>query len=282
MCDTPLRRSAAVFLAGVCILAVGCERPQKTAVPKTGTSRDAETSNVAATPAPAEEITILCGTSFGPPMEKLVKMYEEATGNRAVLAFGGCEDHLPNVKLKAIGDVFVVHAPFIQYTREAGALLREEVVGHLAPVLVVRKGNPKNLKTIEDLAQPGLGVVLTNPEFSTCGEMVMDMLDKKGIKEAVMKNVGNDLVKHHSTIGNQLKLGARDAGIMWNGIAHNFLDAIEIVPAPYEYDTETCVSILGLSYTKKKEAVEQFLDFVKEHGKQVFAEYGYVKEATPE
>ncbi len=295
MRDTSSRRIAAFLLVGICILASGCGQPQETAVPKARKSPDAATSkapeegdlpktsgvpeirDVSDTQAPAGEITILCGTSFGPPMEKLVKMYEEATGNKTLLAYGGSEDHLPKVKLKAVGDVFVSHTPYMQYTRDADAMLREEIVGHMVPVLVVQKGNPKKLEKIEDLAQPGLRVVLSNPEFSTCGKMVAEMLEKKGIKEAVMKNVGNDLVKHHATIGNQLKLDARDAGMMWNGVVHNYLDAIEIVPTPHEPFRDTQVGIMGLSYTDKKEAVEQFLDFVNEHGKEVFTEFGYVK-----
>jgi ABC-type molybdate transport system substrate-binding protein len=64
---------------------------------------------------------------------------------------------------------------------------------------------------------------------------------------------------------------------MWNGVSHNFLDAIEVVPAPYEYKDEIRVSVMGLSYTKQKDEVTAFLDFVGEHGKKVFAEFGYVK-----
>jgi len=226
---------------------------------------------------PAAEIEILCGTSFRPPMEKLLKRYRKEAGSRAVLAFGGSEDHLPKVKLKSIGDVYVSHTPYMKYTKDAGALLREVQVGFLAPVLVVNKGNPKKLKRFEDLARPGLKVVLPNPKYSTCGEMVFKLLQKKQIKEAVMKNVGNDLVKHHATVGNHVKIGAREAGIMWNGVAHNFRDAVEIVRIPYEFDNTIRVSVMGLSYSKKQEAVQKFLDFVEKHGKKTFAEFGYVK-----
>ena len=196
-----------------------------------------------------EGIKVLCGTSFRPPMEEVVRQYEQQTGKHVALAFGGSEDHLPKVKLKSIGDVFVSHTPYIQYTQDAGALLREVVVGYMAPVLVVRKGNPKKIERFEDLAQPGLRVALTNPEYSTCGEMVFELLEKKGIKDAVMENVGNDLVKHHATVGNHLKVDARDAGVMWNGVAHNFRDAIEIIPGKDEYGEETRVVVMGLSYS---------------------------------
>ena len=224
-----------------------------------------------------EPITILCGSSFRPPMEKLTAMYEKETGGRTELSFGGSEDHLPNVKTTVAGDLYVTHSPFQQYTREADALLREVEVGFLAPVLVVPKGNPKGIKSIDDLAKPGLQVLLTNPEFSTCGEMTFALLEKKGIKNAVLENVGNAMFKHHSEIGNKLKLGFGDAGIMWNGVANNFLDAIEVVPAPYEYDDEIRVSVMGLSYTEQPEQVQNFLDFVETHGADVFKEFGYVK-----
>ena len=229
-----------------------------------------------------EELEILCGGSFRPPMEKLVKLFEQETGCRASLVFGQSEDHLPKVKTHGVGDVFVSHDPFVKYTEEAGAMLRYVQVGYVAPVLVVKKGNPKKLKCFEDLAQEGLRVVLPNPEFSTCGEMVFALLDKKekqqeGFKRAVLKNVGNALVKTHATTATQIQLGHRDAGIMWNGVAHNWLDAIEIIPGPYEYDEEVRVAVMGLSYSKKKDKVEEFLKFVEAHGEEVFAEFGYVK-----
>ena len=228
------------------------------------------------------ELKVLCGSSFRDPMEKLVEMYEKETGNQVGLEFGGSEDHLPKVKTKSIGDAFVTHTPYMQYTKEADALLREIEVGFLAPVLVVRKEYPDKdkLKKIEDLAAPELAsrVVLPNPKYSTCGEMVAKLLQKKGIKDAVMKNVGNDLVKHHSEVGNQLKVGARDAGIMWNGVAHNYLDSLEIIPAEYEYDKTIRVAVTGLSYSRKQGQLKAFLDFVEKHGKEVFTEFGYVKQ----
>lgn len=252
-----LRLTSAALLLGPLALVTGCARD-------------------------ANELKVLCGSSFRDPMEKLVEMYEKETGKPVGLEFGGSEDHLPKVKTKSIGDAFVTHSPYMQYTKEADALLREVEVGFLAPVLVVRKDYPQKqkLKTIEDLARPELlsRVVLPNPKYSTCGEMVSKLLKEKGIKDGVMKNVGNDLVKHHSEVGNQLKIGARDAGIMWNGVAHNYLDSLEIVPTEYEYDQTIRVAVIGLSYSRKQEQLKEFLDFVEKHGKEVFTEFGYVKQ----
>lgn len=223
------------------------------------------------------EILVLCGGSFRPPMEKLAKAFEEETGVKVSLSFGQSEDLLPQVKIGKMGDVFVTHDPYLDYTKEADALLDEVQVGFVAPVLVVRKGNPAGVKSIEDLAKPEVKVALPNPEFSTCGEMLFALLEKKGIKDAVVKNAGNAIFRSHSETGNALKLGTRDAGVMWNGTAHNFLDAIEIIQRPYEYDKVIRVWVMGLSYTKKKKLVEQFLDFCRAEGKAIFEKFGYVK-----
>lgn len=225
------------------------------------------------------ELMVLCGSSFRMPMERLKELYEEKTGARLVLSFGGSEELFPPVKAKAAGDLFVTHDPFMENTEKADAMLRWVQVGSLAPALVVKKGNPKGLKRIEDLAQPGLAVILPDPEYSTCGEMVFALLATKGIKDEVLANVGDRMFRHHGDIGNKMKLGLGDAAIMWNGVAHNFLDAVDLVPTPYEYDAETRVGVIGLSYTKHKAEVEEFLKFAEEHGKAVFAGFGYVKEA---
>jgi len=224
----------------------------------------------------SEELEILCGNSFRPPMEELARRYEEETGKKVQMSFGGSQDLLPHIKLKAKGDVFVSHTPYQQYTKDSDALFREVEVGFQTPVLVVQKGNPKKIERFEDLARPGLRVVLPDPKDSTCGEMVFKRLEEAQITDQVEQNVGNHLVREHSEVGKQLQLDAADVGIMWNGVAHTFKDAVEIVPDPGAYE-EIKLSVMGLSYSKKKENLADFLDFVEKHGKQVFEDFGYVK-----
>ena len=223
------------------------------------------------------ELVVLCGSSFVPPTEHLYAEFAAKTGIKVVSTAAGSEDFLPLVKTGQKGDILVTHDPYLDYVRDANALADYVQVGFVAPVLVVQKGNPKGIKSIEDLALPGLKVALSNPQYSTCGEMVFALLDKKGIKDDVLKNVENRLTKGHSNIGNFLKTQAVDAGIMWNGVAHTFRDSLEIVPTPYEYDEEIRVHIIGLNYTRQAESLKQFIEFVRDRGPEVFADYGYVK-----
>ena len=239
------------------MLTVGCskkEQPQKTT-----------------------ELMIMCGSSFVPPTEQLCSEFNTQTGIQTVHTVGGSEDLLPHVKAGIKGDIFITHDPYLDYTRDANALADDVQVGFVAPVLVVQKGNPQGIDKIEDLTRPGLKVALTDPQYSTAGEMVFALLEKKGIKDAVMKNVENRLTKGHSNIGTFLKTQAVDAGIMWNGVAHTFTDSLDVVKTPYEYEEEIRVHIMGLSYTKQPEALRQFMEFARKRGPAIFAEHGYVK-----
>ncbi len=263
---------AAVFVALIAFFVVGCKKTEKKETDEGRDTREGPMETGA-----EKEILVLCGASFRPPMEKIAEAFEKQTGVEVLLSFGQSEDLLPQVKIGKTGDVFVTHDPYLDYTKEAGALLRGVEVGYVAPVLVVRKGNPAGVQSLDDLAKPGMKVALPNPEYSTCGEMLVALLEKKGIREAVEKNAGNAIFRSHSETGNALKLGTRDAGVMWNGVAHNFLDAIEIVPTPYEYDEEIRVWVMGLKYSEKENALAKFLAFCSSEGKKVFAEFGYVK-----
>ena len=225
----------------------------------------------------SKELELLCGSSFPKPMEQLCAELTAQTGIQVPTTIAGSEDFLPLVKAGQKGDILVTHDPFLDYVRDANSLFDYVHVGFVAPVLAVQKGNPKGLRNIEDLTQPGLKVALTDPQYSTCGEMVYALLEKKGIKEAVLKNVENRLTKGHSTLGNFLKTETVDAVIMWNGVAHTFRDSLEVVKTPYEYDEEIRVHIIGLSYTKKPEVLRQFINFARTKGPEIFAEYGYVK-----
>lgn len=224
-----------------------------------------------------QELVILCGSSFPRPMEKLSSEFTAATAIQLLVTVAGSEDFLPLIKAGRKGDILITHDPYLDYVADANALADSVQVGFAAPVLAVQKGNPKGIKCIEDLARPGLKVALTDPKYSTCGELVFELLERKSIKEAVMKNVENRLTKGHSTLGNYLKTQIFDAVIMWNGVAHTFKDNLDIVPTPYEYDKEIRVHIIGLSYSKQPQLLKQFLEFARARGPEIFTEHGFVK-----
>ena len=222
-----------------------------------------------------DELVVLCGSSFIKPTEELIAAFTAETGIAVVYTAAGSEDFLPLVKAGQKGDLLVTHDPYLDHVDEAGALAGHATVGRLAPVLAVQKGNPLGIEKIDDLTRPGLRVALTDPKYSTCGEMVFALLEKKSILDSVLENVENRLTKGHSNLGTFLKTDAVDAVIMWNGVAQGFCDDLDVVTTPYEYDTEIRVHVIGLGYSKRPDLVERFGVFARERGNAVYAKHGY-------
>jgi len=255
-------------VAAVMVFTAGCGRKTP--------SGAAGPNDVGATAA-AGELVVLCGSSFVNPTNQIIEEFNARTGIKLTPTVSGSEDFLPLVRVGSRGDVLITHDPYLDHVADANKLADSVQVGYVAPVLAVAPGNPKNITKIEDLTKEGLRVALSDPRYSTAGEMVFALLENKGIKDAVLANVGNRLTKGHSNLGTLLKTGAVDAIIIWNGVAHTFADSLEVVPTPYEYDEEIRVHVIGLNYTGRPDALRKFLEFTKERGPDVFREHGYVK-----
>lgn len=224
-----------------------------------------------------KELLVLCGSSFVPPTEALCERFTAETGVAVDFAVAGSEDFLPQIKTARRGDVLITHDPYLDYVREAGALAGHVPVGFVAPVLAVQKGNPKGLTRLEDLGNPGLKVALSDPKYSTCGEMVAGLLEAKGIKDAVMRNVENRLTKGHGRLGTLVKTRAVDAVVMWNGVANTFRESLDVVRTPYEYSEEIRVHVIGLNHSKNPELVKKLIALAGTQGEKIFAQHGYVK-----
>jgi len=219
---------------------------------------------------------IHCGSSMSTPIQEIGKQFKEKFGGNLEYNFSGSEVLLPQIELTRQGDIFVCHDPYADFLAEKELLEENEMVGYLAPVLVVPKGNPKKINSLKDLTRPGLRVALGDPRFQTCAEMVHERLQEEGIEEAVMQNVVLES-RGHQELGNAIKLGTADAAVVWNFIAVMNSDALEPIWTEDKYE-EIKVYICLLTCSKNQEFGRKFLQFASsDESKEVFKKYGYRK-----
>jgi molybdate transport system substrate-binding protein len=72
--------------------------------------------------------------------------------------------------------------------RQAGKMEYFRPLCFTSYVMVTPKGNPAGIKTVEDMAKPGVRVVLAPDASPPGGQAVQVLLKKAGIQDAVMKN----------------------------------------------------------------------------------------------
>lgn len=72
--------------------------------------------------------------------------------------------------------------------RKAGKMVYFKPLCFTSYVMATPKGNPAKIRSVEDMAKPGIRVVLAPEASNPGGPAVQALLKKAGIQEAVMKN----------------------------------------------------------------------------------------------
>ena len=208
------------------------------------------------------------------PAQELAPLFKAQTGTDLLFDLGGSETLLPKVLADAPADAFICHDPFEQKVKEAGRWTGSVRLGMLKPVLAVRPGNPRGVHSLTDLTNANLKIGIGDPRYSTCGELFVGLLDKKGLRDSVMKQVALQ-ARTHSEIANGLVLGPLDAIVVWNYIAPLYSNKVEVVPTQDEY-APVNVTVVGLRQSPNPKGRDAFLKFCQsDQVQRIFRERGY-------
>ena len=228
--------------------------------------------------APAE-LRILCGSSMSEPVQEIGRVFAERRKAQVVYDMGGSETLLPRVLAGATADVFVCHDPFEQKVKDAGKWAGSAVVGVLRPVVMVRPGNPREIRSIEDLAKLDVQIGIGDPAYSTCGQMFVAMLDKKSLRQGVMQRVKLQ-GRTHVEIANGAIAGPLDAVVVWNYVAVLYKGKLEVVETGEQYE-DVRVTVVGLSQSANPALRDAFLEMCRSaEVRETFARNGYTSRRT--
>jgi ABC-type molybdate transport system substrate-binding protein len=96
-------------------------------------------------------------------------------------------------------------------------------------IILVPKGNPRQIKSLQDLTQAGLKLGVGHEQQSALGLLTKNLLLSSGTYEAVMKNVTVQSATGDFLV-NQLRTGSLDAVIVYISNALGAKDALQPVP----------------------------------------------------
>jgi len=206
-------------------------------------------------------VVVYCAAGIKPPVEAAARAYEKEFGIPVQLQYGGSGTLLSNIRVAKTGDLFIAaDTSYVTLAREYGLIDEVLPLAHHRPVLAVPKGNPKGIRTLEDLWRLNLRVELANPETAAIGRSVRALLQKTGQwpqlekQITVFKPTVNDAA-------NDVKLGTVDAGIVWDATAAQYPE-LEIVRVPeLEVAMET-VSVAVLKFTRQPTAALRFARYL--------------------
>lgn len=234
------------------------------------------------------------GGTMRPVFEKLVEVYEAETGQKVEINSAGSGELLANIELQAEGDLYVSHDPFLDIIMSKRLAVNGWTIGEIYPVIIVQKGNPKNIRTLNDLARDDVQLALTDYKLSTLGRMLPSIFGKAGMNlDALTQNKNITIHRSGSFVANLVVMKNADAALVWEAVAalrRDTLDSIPItenLPVPY-VDTITSatgksykltpvrVTICSLKCSKRVQAAEEFMEFVTSaQAKELLEQYGF-------
>lgn len=247
--------------------------------------------------APAAPVPLLVhvGGTMRPAMEEICALFEKESGVTVELNYNDSGALMTVIATTGKGDVCVVHDPFAVAMEKKGMVEHTYTVALVTPVIVVKKGNPRKIRGVKDLARDDVKVGLTDAEYSTAGHVVSVVFRKAGIAEAMARKE-KDIVRTRGggEVANAVKLGTVDAAIVWNAVAFERkadLDAIALDPAVLpdaKADAVTSatygpldmsrirVTLMTLKRSGHPAAAQKLAELaLSDRGRAIFAKYGF-------
>jgi molybdate transport system substrate-binding protein len=274
MCSMKSLRSIGILaILVVCLLiAAGCTSTSS------GTSGAVTTPAVTGTAAAASQgttILVYAGAGLKGPLDEIGTDFTNTTGIIVQYNYGGAGTLVPQMNLSKKGDVFIPGSTVEFGTAKNQSLVNEsKYVAYHIPVIVVQKGNPKNITTLADFAQPNLKVGLGDANATAIGKAAAKMFKALNITAAVEKNV----VTRTPTVNElttAVKTGQVDAAVLTlDQYDPATMDKIDI---PLAQNVVLIVPIGATTFSQNTAAANQFVDFVaSDEGKAIFAAHGFV------
>lgn len=233
-----------------------------------------------AAPEKAPRLLFYCGAGIRPAANEIVKAFEAKHGVTVECDYDGSERLLARMKLSGMGDVYMpgdVH--YVNQAAEQGLVTSQQNVCYFVPVILVQKGNPKQVESLADLTRPGVDVGLGDPKVCAVGRKSVKLFEKNEIPlENVQKNVRFQSLTVND-LGNHIKLGQLDAVIVWDAMAAYFADVSEVVAIPAEKNVISTVAAGVLKSSQNPQLAAELVEFIaSDEGKAIFAKHHYTTE----
>lgn len=226
-----------------------------------------------------DSIFAFCGAASKPAMEEAAETFQKQNGIKVDLNFGGSGTMLSQMKLSRRGDVYIPGSPdyMVKAVREGVVDPKTiKIIAYLVPAIGVQPGNPKGIKTLGDLAKPGVKVGIGNPESVCVGLYAIELLERSKLLREVSKNIVTHAPSCAATEA-LIVMKKVDAVIGWEVFSNWNPGKIEtVILKPSDIPRLAYIPAAVSTYTMNRVASQKFIDFLaSDEGRKVFDKWGY-------
>ena len=233
-------------------------------------------------------LTVLAAASLKEAFTELGTVFETRnSGVTVVFNFAGSQQLAQQLSQGAPADVFAsAHHKQMETAIEAGRVISGSAQTFAGNRLVVifPQDNPAGLVTLQDLARPGLKIVLADKAVPV-GQYSLDFLDlaaqdsafTPAFKAAVLKNVMSYEESVRVVLG-KVALGEADAGIVYaSDISGENANQVGRLDLPDRLNTLAAYPIAVIKDSANPALAQAFVDWVlSPEGQTILAKHGFI------
>ena len=239
-----------------------------------------------ATSAPASQtLTVFAAASLREAFEAAGPAFTKKTGVTAVFNFGGSDTLATQIaagapagvfasaneaQMKRVGDANLLAAPAVPFARNR-------------LVLVTPLANQKAVRSLADLARPGVAVVLAAPEVPVgryARASFAKMNGRPGYPADFAKAVEKNVVSNEldvKAVATKIALGEADAGIVYaTDVTPAVSPNVNTIGLPSEAQIEATYPLAILTAALDAAAARAFVDFMLHDGQRFLRERGFL------
>ena len=224
-------------------------------------------------------IELFVGSASKPATEEAAALFENQTGAKLIVHFGGSGQMLSQMRLSGRGDIyFPGSSDYMELAKREGDVIpeTEKIVVYLIPAINVPKDNPRQIASLEDLAKPGVRMGIARPDSVCVGLYAAEVLEKAGLAARVKPNIVTQAESCEKT-AQLVALGSVDAVIGWAVFEHWQPDRIRTILLPPERVPRIgYIPIAVAKKAKDRELAEAFIVFLAgPDGQAAFRKWHY-------
>ncbi len=221
-----------------------------------------------------DAVTVFGAASLTEAFTQIAGEYEELHGVEVRLSFGPSDGLATQIQEGAPADVFASASPkwMDAVAGDPGVTDRADFARNLL-VVIVPAGDPAGIDTLDDLATPGIKLVLA-AEGVPVGDYAREMLANARIADGALANVvsNEDDVKG---VVQKVALGEADAGIVYRtDVTASVAGDLETVDVPEDINVVAVYPIAALAGAS--EHAGGFVEYVLGPGRETLLAAGFL------
>lgn len=212
---------------------------------------------------PSGTLLVYCAAGVREPVSEIARLFEADTGVKVELTFANTGQLLGQIEMTRTGDVYIPGDVGFAAKAEAKRLTqgKPRAFCSFVPAIYVRKGNPKGIRELSDLARPGIKLALADPSAAV-GKILPELCKTNGVDEAALKKNTVTSPAMVTDVALAVKMGTVDAGIIWDAFGNYAPDEAELVRIPVGKNVISVVSAAVLASSGNPAAANAFVDYL--------------------